>query len=88
MSLDLYLQLLTYKYVRTNTERYIFRQQHSSSYIQRRLDYFFKSIVLQESVKNPDVLAAFSTDHSPILFSVFSKPEGTRGKGFWKQLFM
>ena len=51
-----------------NTKRYTFCQQHSSGYIQRRLDYFFISNVLQESVKNPDVLAAFSTDHSPIIF--------------------
>ena len=67
-----------------NTKRYTFRQQHSSGYIQRRLDYFFISNVLQESVKNPDVLAAFSTDHSPIIFSFFSKSEGKRGKGLWK----
>ena len=67
-----------------NTKRYTFRQQHSSGYIQRRLDYFFISNVLQESVKNPDVLAAFSTDHSPMMFSVFSKSEGKRGKDLWK----
>ena len=53
-------------------------------YIQRRLSYFFIYNVLQESVKNPDVLAAFSTDHSPIMFSLFSKSEGTRGKGLWE----
>ena len=34
-----------------NTKRYTFRQQHSSGYIQRRLDYFFISNVLQESEK-------------------------------------
>ena len=67
-----------------NTKRYTFRQQHSSGYIQRRLDYFFISNVLQESVKNPDVLAAFLTDHSPIMFSLFSKSGGMRGKGLWK----
>ena len=32
----------------SNTKRYTFRQQHSSSYSQRRLDYFFISSVLQE----------------------------------------
>ena len=32
-------------------KRYTFRQQRSSVYIQRRLDYFFISNVLQESVK-------------------------------------
>ena len=39
---------------------------------------------LQELVKNPDVLAAFLTGHSPIIFSLFSKSEGKRGKGLWK----
>ena len=61
----------------TNTKCYIFRQQHSSSYIQRRLDYFFISNFFQESVKKPDVLAAFLTDHSPITFSLSSKSEKT-----------
>ena len=64
-----------------NTKGYTFLQQHCSSYIQRRLDYF---TVLQESAKNLDVLAAFSTDHLPIIFSLFIKSEGTRGKGLWK----
>ena len=67
-----------------NTKRYTFHQQHSSGYIQRRLDYFFISNVLQESVKNTDVLATFSNDHSAIIFSLFSKSEGTRSKGLWK----
>ena len=60
-----------------NMKHYTFCQQHSSGYFQRRLNYFFIS-VLQESVKIPDVLGLFSTDHSPIMFSVFSKSEGTR----------
>ena len=67
-----------------NTKRYTFRQQHSSGYISRGLDYIFVSSVLQESVKDRDVFAAFSTDRSPIMFSLFSKSEGTRGKGLWK----
>ena len=67
-----------------NTKRYTFHQQHSSGYIQRRLDYFFISNVLQESVNNTDVLATFSNDHSAIIFYLFSKSEGTRSKGLWK----
>ena len=67
-----------------NTKRYTFPQQHSSGYIQRRIDYFFISNVLQECAKNPGDLAAFWTDHSPIMFSLFNKSEGTRGKGLWK----
>ena len=64
-----------------NTKGYTFRQQQSSGYTQKKLEYFFISNVLHESVKNPDVLAAFLTDHSPIMFSVSRKSEGTRGKG-------
>ena len=63
----------------SNTKHYTFREQHSCGYIQKRLDYFFISNVLQESVKNFDVLAAFLTDHS-IMFSLFSKSEGMRVK--------
>ena len=63
-----------------NTKRGTFRQQHSSGYIQIRLDYFSISNVLQESVKNLDVLAALSTDHSP-MFSFSSKSEGARHNG-------
>ena len=58
---------------------YTLRQQHSG-YIQRGLDYFLKSNVLQESVKNLDVLAVFSADLSPITLSLLSKSEGKRGK--------
>ena len=66
-----------------NTKRCTFRQQHSSGYIQTRLDYFSISTVLQESVKNLDVLAALSTDHPPV-FSFSSKSEGTRHNGLQK----
>ena len=62
---------------------YTFCRRHSSGYIQRRLDYFFISNVLQESVKSPNVLAAFFNDHA-LIFSCFSKSEGRRGKGLWK----
>ena len=51
---------------------YTFCRRHSSGYIQRRLDYFFISNVLQESVKSPNVLAAFFNDHS-LIFSCLWK---------------
>ena len=41
----------------------------SDGFIQRKLDYFFFSNLLQESVNKTDVLAAFFIDHSPLLFS-------------------
>ena len=48
--------------------RYTLRENHSSGFIQRRLDYFFMQNVLQERVKKTDILASFATDHLPILF--------------------
>ena len=51
-------------------KRFTFQQQHIPGCIQRRLDYFFVSNLRQESVNKADVLAAFSTDHSPLLFSL------------------
>ena len=62
-------------------KRFTFRQQHISGFIQGRLDYFFVSNLLQESVIKTDVLAAFSTDHSPLLFSLDLRKDENRGKG-------
>ena len=42
----------------------------SKIFIQRRLDYFFISNSLQESIKTTITLAAFPADHSPITFSL------------------
>ena len=66
------------------TKKFTFRQNHSSGLIQRRLDYFFISNSLQEMTKYTDILAAFSTDHSPILITLSKINEFDRGKGFWK----
>ena len=65
-------------------KRFTFRQHHSTGFIQRRLDYFFISNYLKESIKTTDTLAAFSTDHSGITFSLFHLKEFLRGKGLWK----
>ena len=65
-------------------KRYTFRQRHNSSFIQRRLEYFLASNILQESVKKADILTSVSTDHSPILFSFSKNPEIPRGNGLWK----
>ena len=49
--------------IRNPTEqRFTFRQNHISGYIQRRFDYFFDS--------NTDILASLSTDHSAIPFTL------------------
>ena len=65
-------------------KRFTFRQQRISIFIRRRLDYFFVSNLRQESVKKMDVLAAFSTDHSPLLFSLDLRKDENRSKGLWK----
>ena len=65
-------------------KRFTFRQQHISGFIQRRLDYFFLSNLLQESVNKTDILAIFSTYHSPLLFSIKLRTDENRGKGLWK----
>ena len=65
-------------------KQFTFTQQHSSGFIQRRLDYFFILNGLQEFASTADILAPISTDHSPVLFSL-SKEKGTiTSKGFWK----
>mgnify|MGYP001794690185 CR=1 FL=1 len=67
-----------------NVKRYTFHQNHSTGFIQRRLDYFFISNELQESTIKADIIASFSTDHSPILFSIKFQDAPLRGKGTWK----
>ena len=62
-------------------KRFTFRQHHSTGFIQRRLDYFFVSNSLQESIKSADTLAAFSTDHSPITLSLCHLKQFSQGRG-------
>ena len=65
-------------------KRYTFRLNHSFGFIQRKLDYFFVSNVLQERVKKTNILAFFATYHSPIFFSLNQISEVSHGKGLWK----
>ena len=67
-----------------NVRRFTFRQNHSSGFIERTLDFFLVSNTLQESVKNTTVLASFCTDHSPIDFSLKLKDKIFQGEGLWK----
>ena len=61
---------MTYGESETLKENVLLSDNKISGFIQRRLAYFFVSNLLQESVNKTDVLAAFSTDHSPLLFSL------------------
>ena len=68
----------------TKEKRFTFRQKHRSGFLQRRLDYFFVSNTLQESIKDTEILPALSSDHSPIFFSLVSTKPASKGKGLWK----
>ena len=54
-----------------------------SGYIQQRLDYFFVSNKLKKSIKNADILASLSVDHSPISFTLRRLQIIAKGKGLW-----
>ena len=53
----------------TKAKRFTFNQQHSSGFIQRRLDHIFVSSGLQKFLSKTDILPPISTDHSPVLFN-------------------
>ena len=66
------------------TKRFTFRQHHTTGFIQRRLDYFFISNQLQDTVKKTDIVAAFTSDHSPLIFTLSMNQDEGRGKSLWK----
>ena len=74
----------TWRIRNTRAKQFTFTQQHSSGFIQRRLDYLFTSNGLQEFASTSDILTAISTDYSPVLFSVSKEKGNIRRKGFWK----
>ena len=63
---------------------FTFTQNHSSGFIQRRLDYILISNTLQKFVTMADIMTPISTDHSLVLFSLSKEKTTIRGKGFWK----
>ena len=58
-----------------------FCKNHISGCIQRRVDYFFVSYKLRESIKNTNILASLSTDHSSLSFTLRRWQEVAQGKG-------
>ena len=64
-------------------KRFTFRQNHISGYIQQRLDYFFVSNKLQESINNTDIFASLTTDHCPISFTLRGSHITAKDKGLW-----
>ena len=52
--------------------------------LQRCLDYFFISNILQEFVKHADIFVSPTSDHSPILVSLMKSFIPERGRRLWK----
>ena len=68
--------------IRNSTERrFIFRQNRILEYIQWRLDYFFVSNKLQESIKDTDILVSLSTNDSSTSFTLRRSGIIAKGKG-------
>ena len=59
-------------------------ENHSTGFIQRRLDYFFISNSFQGSIKTADTLVDFSTDHYSITFFLCHLKKFPCGKRLWK----
>ena len=66
------------------SRQFNFTQQHSSGFIQRRLDYIFIPNTLQKLVTTTEILTPISADHSPVILSLSKGNDFLRGKGFWK----
>ena len=80
---SLTLQLLGEQDIRY-TEVTLSEKNHFSVFIQRRLDFFFISNTLQESIKKIGILPSFCSDHSPIFTSYKNSQDISLGKYFWK----
>ena len=61
-------------------QHFTFRQNHSTEFIERRLDFNFH----QEFVTYTDILPTISTDHSPALISLSNDNSDNNGRGLWK----
>ena len=67
-----------------NYKHFQFSKYFRQSKRYSKQNIFFLSNLLQESVNKTNVLAAFSTDHSPLLFSLGLSKDENRGKTLWK----
>jgi len=55
-----------------------------SPIIQRRLDYWLISDLLQDDVAKIDIVTAIKTDHHAITLEIDSVDDQKRGPSFWK----
>ena len=65
-------------------QNFTFRQNHSTGFIERRLDYIFVSNCLQELVNYTDVLLTISTDHCPVLITLSNDNSDNNCRVPWK----
>ena len=65
-----------------NSKKFSWRQK--SPIIQRRLDYWLISDLLQDDVANVDIVTAIRTDHRAITLEIDSLSDQQRGPSFWK----
>ena len=65
-----------------DAKKFTWRQK--SPIIQRRLDYWPISDLLQDDVANVDIVTAIKTDHSAITLEINSLKDQQRGPSFWK----
>ena len=52
--------------------------------LQRRLDFFFLSNILQENIQKVDILPGIQSDHSPVLVQLLDLYEEKHGPSYWK----
>ena len=65
-----------------NSKKFSWRQK--SPIIQRRLDYWLISDLLQDDVVKVDIVTAIKTDHHVITLEIDSVDDQKRGPSFWK----
>ena len=65
-----------------NSKKFSWRQK--SPVIQRRLDYWLISDLLQDNVAKVDIVTAIRTDHHAITLEIDSLNDQQRGPSFWK----
>ena len=62
---------------------FTFRQHRTTGFIQRRWDYF-SFLINYKILLKTDILAAFTSDHSPLIFTLSTNQDKERGKAQWK----
>ena len=65
-----------------NSKKYSWRQK--SPIIQRHLDYWHISDLLQDDIAKVDIVTAIKTDHHAITLEIDSVDDQRRGPAFWK----